>query len=152
MAPSISLLTTNISSMPASQPVSITSPVSPRVSASLSPTSTTFHDRFRNRREGGESSLRESRVLHPLDNDNLRLLLLENISQDAVAAFREQGFRVDHYTKAWSEDELVEKIGQYHAIGIRSKTHITERVIRAAPKVYPYVHTQSDRLFTHRYH
>jgi len=34
-----------------------------------------------------------------------------------------------------SEDELVEKIHQYHAIGIRSKTRITERVLSAAPKL-----------------
>jgi D-3-phosphoglycerate dehydrogenase len=34
-----------------------------------------------------------------------------------------------------SEDELVQKIGSYHAIGIRSKTKITERVIKAASKL-----------------
>jgi phosphoglycerate dehydrogenase-like enzyme len=34
-----------------------------------------------------------------------------------------------------NEDDLVQKIGQYHAIGIRSKTKITEKVIKAAPKV-----------------
>ena len=80
-------------------------------------------------------ALRQPRVLHPVDNEHLRLLLLENISQEAVKAFEDQGFQVDHSTKAMSEDELVEKIGQYHAIGIRSKTKITERVINAATKV-----------------
>jgi hypothetical protein len=45
---------------------------------------------------------------------------------------REQGFQVDFHTGAWSEDELVEKIGQYHAIGIRSKTRLTKRVFEAA--------------------
>jgi D-3-phosphoglycerate dehydrogenase len=63
-------------------------------------------------------------------------LILENISQDAVRAFQAQGFHVDHYSKAFSEDELIEKIPQYHAIGIRSKTKITERVIKAASKVF----------------
>ena len=75
------------------------------------------------------------KVLHPIDNDHLKLLILENISQEAVAAFTAQGFHVDHYTKAMSEDELVEKIPNYHGIGIRSKTKITERVIKAASKV-----------------
>jgi D-3-phosphoglycerate dehydrogenase / 2-oxoglutarate reductase len=74
-------------------------------------------------------------VLHPTDNEELRLLLVENISQEAVQTFRAQGFHVDHSTKAMSEEELLEKIGSYHAIGIRSKTKMTEKVIRAASKV-----------------
>lgn len=75
------------------------------------------------------------RFLQPVENGGIRLLILENISQQAVAAFRTLGFHVDHYTRALSEDELVEKIPSYHAIGIRSKTKITSRVISAAPKV-----------------
>lgn len=65
----------------------------------------------------------------------LKLLLLENISQEAVDAFKKNGFQVDHFKKAWSEDELIEKIGDYHAIGIRSKTRITEKVLKYATKV-----------------
>ncbi|KAI0756896.1 hypothetical protein C8Q80DRAFT_63768 [Daedaleopsis nitida] len=80
-------------------------------------------------------SIRQPKVLHPIDNEDLRLLLLENISQDAVKAFRAQGFHVDHSAKAMSEDELVQKIGSYHAIGIRSKTKITERVLKASSKL-----------------
>lgn len=86
----------------------------------------------------GPDLVRQAKVLHPIATDELRLLLLENISQNAVKAFRDQGFQVDHYTKAWSEDELLSKIGSYHAIGIRSKTKITERVIKAASKVCRY--------------
>ena len=80
-------------------------------------------------------SVRQPKVLHPIDNEDLRILLLENISQEAVRALQAQGWHVDHSTKALSEDELVEKISAYHAIGIRSKTKITERVIKAATKV-----------------
>ena len=79
--------------------------------------------------------VRQAKVLHPVATDELKLLLVENVSQNAVKAFRDQGFQVDHFTKAWSEDELVENIGNYHAIGIRSKTRITERVLKAATKV-----------------
>jgi len=79
--------------------------------------------------------VRQHKVLHPIDNGDLRILLLENISQDAVKAFRANGWQVDHHTKSMNEDDLVQKIGQYHAIGIRSKTKITERVIKAASKV-----------------
>lgn len=102
---------------------------------SLSPTTTSgsFHDRFR--ANSTKMSIRQPKVLHPVDNEDLRLLILENISQEAVKAFESQGFRVDHHTKAMSEDELVQVIHQYHAIGIRSKTRITERVLKSAPKV-----------------
>ncbi|KAF8525218.1 hypothetical protein BU17DRAFT_42355 [Hysterangium stoloniferum] len=82
----------------------------------------------------GPDLVRQAKVLHPVSTDEFRLLLLENISQGAVKAFKDQGFQVDHFVKAWNEDELVEKIGTYHAIGIRSKTKITERVIKAASK------------------
>ncbi|KAJ3507862.1 hypothetical protein NLJ89_g6063 [Agrocybe chaxingu] len=106
------------------------------VGASVSPSSSNIHDRFRSaRRRESYSDIRRPKILHPLENENLRLLILENISQDAVAHFRQQGYHVDHSTKAMSEAELVEKIGQYHAIGIRSKTKITERVLKSASKL-----------------
>lgn len=78
--------------------------------------------------------IQAARVLRPLATDEFRLLLLENISQNALETFKAQGYQVDWYPKAWSEDELVEKIGSYHAIGIRSKTKITARVLKAATK------------------
>jgi hypothetical protein len=116
---------------------------SPPYAVSTSPTaSTSFHERYAAHRRDTVSNplggLRAPKVLHPVENEDLRLLLLENISQDAVKAFRSQGFHVDHNTKAMSEDELVEKIGSYHAIGIRSKTKITARVLKAASKVRPF--------------
>ncbi|KAJ3551048.1 hypothetical protein NMY22_g62 [Coprinellus aureogranulatus] len=103
---------------------------------SVSPTvGSPLHDVFARRRGTESATLRAPRVLHPLENEGLRLLILENISQEAVATFRSQGYHVDHYTKAFSEDELIEKIGSYHGIGIRSKTKITQKVIKAASKV-----------------
>ena len=105
------------------------------VAASASPTTSTIHDRMLFRKDSTTFAIRQPKVLHPVDNEDLRLLLLENISQEAVKAFQVQGFTVDHSAKAMSEGELVAKIGQYHAIGIRSKTKITERVIKAATKV-----------------
>lgn len=108
---------------------------SPRNAVSISPsTASPLHDRFRAMRQEA-AHVRRPLVLNPVENEGLRLLVLENISQEAVAALRAQGYQVDHSTKAMSEDELVEKIGSYHGIGIRSKTKITERVIKAAHKL-----------------
>ena len=81
------------------------------------------------------TEVRQSKALHPLDHAELRLLLLENISQDAVKSFKDMGFQVDFHTKAWSEEELLANIGNYHAIGIRSKTKVTKNVLKAASKV-----------------
>lgn len=104
------------------------------VAASISPTATNIHDRYASSLRH-ESNVRQPKVLQPVENEGLRLLILENISQEAVNAFKAQGLQVDHYTKAMSEDELLQKIGSYHGIGIRSKTKITEKVIKAATKV-----------------
>jgi len=105
------------------------------IAVSISPTTPSLHDRFRRRSGSGTMHVRQPKVLHPVDNEDLKLLLLENISPEAVRALQVQGWHVDHFTKAMSEDELAEKIHQYHAIGIRSKTRITERVLKAASKL-----------------
>ncbi|KAI0053320.1 hypothetical protein FA95DRAFT_726639 [Auriscalpium vulgare] len=114
-------------------PISIPSRHVPVAHAvSISPTSSTIHERLAIH---NPSNVRQPKVLHPIENEDLKLLLLENISQGAVKGFKAQGWQVDHFAKAWSEDELVQKIGNYHAIGIRSKTKITARVIKAASKL-----------------
>lgn len=64
-----------------------------------------------------------------------KILLLENINLDAATYLKNQGFEVDHVTKAYSEEELISKLGSYHAIGIRSKTKITQKVIDANPQL-----------------
>ncbi|KAL7416916.1 hypothetical protein BDY24DRAFT_207427 [Mrakia frigida] len=78
---------------------------------------------------------RQPRTLKPLGSGEVKVLLLENIAAGAVEMFKAQGYQVEHYTKAWSEEELLAKIGDFHAIGIRSKTKITEKVIKAATKL-----------------
>ncbi|KAK4687704.1 hypothetical protein P7C73_g2410, partial [Tremellales sp. Uapishka_1] len=65
----------------------------------------------------------------------IKVLLLENINVDAANFLKKAGYEVDHYTKAFSEDELIAKLPSYHAIGIRSKTKITAKVIDAAPQL-----------------
>ncbi|KAL7422708.1 D-3-phosphoglycerate dehydrogenase 2 [Cryptotrichosporon argae] len=65
----------------------------------------------------------------------LKVLLLENINVDAAEALKRAGYEVDHFTKAFSEEELLAKLPGYHAIGIRSKTKITAAVIDACPQL-----------------
>ena len=112
-------------------PIPIPGAGSRQVAVSVSPV---YSPRLSTRADSLPQNIRQPKVLHPVENEDLKLLLLENISQDAVAALQAQGFHVDHHTRAMSEDELVEKISAYHAIGIRSKTKITRRILGAASK------------------
>ena len=112
-------------------PIPIPNAQSRQVAVSVSPV---YGIRIPTRADSLPHNIRQPKVLHPVENEDLKLLFLENISQDAVAILQAQGFHVDHYTRSMSEDELVEKIGSYHAIGIRSKTKITRRILGAASK------------------
>lgn len=62
----------------------------------------------------------------------VRALLLEQIHPDAVEILRSAGFEVDSVDRSLDEDELLERIPGYALIGLRSKTHITARVLAAA--------------------
>jgi D-3-phosphoglycerate dehydrogenase / 2-oxoglutarate reductase len=124
------LLNGSLNKTPNDSPKSLAVSISPTTSSSI-------HTLYRQHSLSisAGSTVRPSKVLHPTSTGELRILLLENISQGAVEYFKSQGFQVDWFPKAWSEGELLEKIGQYHAIGIRSKTKITEKVLKAASKV-----------------
>lgn len=82
---------------------------------------------------GNSSNL--PRQLTPFDTGDIKILLLENVSKGAVEMLKEQGYQVDFHTKAWTEEELIEKIADYHVVGIRSKTKLTANVFRKAQKV-----------------
>lgn len=68
--------------------------------------------------------------------EKIRILLLENISETAVKRFTNNGYtNVERLSKALPEDELTKKIKDVHILGIRSKTQITEAVLKAAEKL-----------------
>ncbi|HEY2721129.1 MAG TPA: NAD(P)-dependent oxidoreductase, partial [Chitinophagaceae bacterium] len=68
--------------------------------------------------------------------EKVRILFLENISDAAVKNFSRHGYvRVDKISKALNEEELIKEIKDVHILGIRSKTHITEKVLEAAAKL-----------------
>jgi D-3-phosphoglycerate dehydrogenase len=61
--------------------------------------------------------------------NKIRVLLLENVHSSAHALVEDQGFQLETCKGALSEDELVERIGEVHLLGIRSKTQLTPRVL-----------------------
>ncbi len=62
-----------------------------------------------------------------------KVLLLENIHPVAVENLERSGFEVDLRSASMSEDELIEALPGVSLIGIRSNTHVTARVLDAAP-------------------
>jgi D-3-phosphoglycerate dehydrogenase / 2-oxoglutarate reductase len=65
----------------------------------------------------------------------IHVLLLENIHPDAVARLSKDGHHVETAPRALTEDELVAAVGDVHLLGIRSGTHVTARVLDAAPNL-----------------
>ncbi|KAL8280228.1 hypothetical protein RQP46_007342 [Phenoliferia psychrophenolica] len=72
----------------------------------------------------------------PLDETKkIKILLLENVSQIAVEMLKNEGYLVDEKKGSLAEDELIKtlKEGGYQALGIRSKTKVTARVVAEVP-------------------
>jgi D-3-phosphoglycerate dehydrogenase len=68
--------------------------------------------------------------------EKINILLLENISDAAVAEFKEAGYAsVRKLTGALSEEDLIREVKDVHLLGIRSKSHITKPVLEAAKKL-----------------
>ena len=67
--------------------------------------------------------------------NRINVLLLEGVHPQAVQLFEAEGYNVEYLKTSLSEDELCEKIVNVNIIGIRSKTHITKRVIKSAKRL-----------------
>ena len=67
---------------------------------------------------------------------DIRVLLLEGVSQTAVETFRAAGYtQIDFHDKSLPEDELKRRIAEAHIIGIRSRTHLTGDVLSQARRL-----------------
>ena len=65
--------------------------------------------------------------------EQIRILLLEGIHENAVADLAADGFvDIDTRAGALSEDQLVAAVHGVHLLGIRSRTRVTRRVLDAA--------------------
>ncbi|THA10682.1 phosphoglycerate dehydrogenase [Rodentibacter pneumotropicus] len=71
-----------------------------------------------------------------LDKSKIKFVLLEGVHQSALDTLHSAGYtNVDYYKKALDGDELKAAIKDAHFIGLRSRTHLTEEMIDAAPKL-----------------
>lgn len=122
------------------------------VSLSISP-STTFHSPTSS--FGGALARTHTipKKLKPFDTQDIKILLLENVNQSGKDILSAQGYQVESIKSSLPEDELIKKIRYFnqshelvdkpeqklikhysdiHVIGIRSKTKLSEKVLREA--------------------
>jgi D-3-phosphoglycerate dehydrogenase len=67
--------------------------------------------------------------------NRINVLILENIHPEAYRKFKTEGYKVEVISSALDEDELCEKIKNVSILGIRSKTHVTAKVLEHANKL-----------------
>lgn len=67
--------------------------------------------------------------------NRLNVLLLENVHPVAIQLMKAEGFSVETYSAALTEDELCEKIKNVAVLGIRSKTQVTAKVLEHANRL-----------------
>ena len=68
--------------------------------------------------------------------DKIKILLLENIHDSAVAYFRDHGYtQVQQVATALSGEALIQVLEGVHMVGIRSRTQLTAEVIDSATRL-----------------
>jgi len=67
--------------------------------------------------------------------NRINVLLLENVHPVAVELLKAEGFNVETYHAALTEEELIQKVKNVSVLGIRSKTMITPRVLEHANRL-----------------
>lgn len=68
--------------------------------------------------------------------DKIKILFLENISDAAIKVFKDAGYTdIKKLGGALTEAQLIDEIKNVHLLGIRSKTQVTEKVLKQAAKL-----------------
>ncbi len=68
--------------------------------------------------------------------DKIKILFLENISDAAIKVFKDAGYTdIKKLGGALTEEQLIDEIKNIHLLGIRSKTQVTEKVLKQASKL-----------------
>jgi D-3-phosphoglycerate dehydrogenase / 2-oxoglutarate reductase len=67
--------------------------------------------------------------------NRINVLLLENVHPVAIALLKAEGFNVETYHAALTEEELCERVKNVSVLGIRSKTQVTAKVLENANRL-----------------
>jgi len=78
----------------------------------------------------------DTKKILSLAKEKIKILLLEAPHKNAVQLFNENQYtNVEYHKDSFEEDELIEKIKDAHLLGIRSKTNITDNILKHANKL-----------------
>ena len=65
----------------------------------------------------------------------IKVLLLEKLDKSAKDLFEKEGYDIETHDGSLSEDNLIDKIKKVSILGIRSKTHISKKVIKSSNRL-----------------
>lgn len=86
--------------------------------------------------KSGKSRVSRSKAPQPVSTGKLRILLLEGIHAAADEIFSTcSESEVQRYPTSPSEEQLIEMLPEVHVLGIRSKTQISDRILKKAPQL-----------------
>jgi D-3-phosphoglycerate dehydrogenase len=75
-------------------------------------------------------------MLTSIPKEKLKILLLENIHPAAIQLLKKSGYTdIETHSGSLSEKDLAEKLAKTHILGIRSKTQVSESLLRKADKL-----------------
>ena len=78
----------------------------------------------------------DTKKILSLAKEKIKILLLEAPHKNALQLFSENQYtNVEYHKDSFEEDELIEKIKDAHLLGIRSKTNITDNILKHANKL-----------------
>lgn len=67
--------------------------------------------------------------------NRIKVLLLENVDNEAVKTFEKEGYTVEYQEKSIHENELLKKINNVSLLGIRSRTCVNKNLLLQANKL-----------------
>lgn len=74
--------------------------------------------------------------MNSLNKDKINIVLLEGVHEKAVNSFKKAGYKnVKLLAGALEGEELIDALKDAHLLGIRSRTQLTENVLKNAPKL-----------------
>lgn len=75
-------------------------------------------------------------MLTSIPKEKLKILLLENIHPTAIQLLKQNGYSdIETHSGSLSEKDLAEKLAKTHILGIRSKSQVSEHVLKKAERL-----------------
>jgi len=76
------------------------------------------------------------RASHSYPKNRIKAVLFENIDNLAVQQFEKEGYAVEYYKKSLPKEELIPAVANAQIIGVRSKTVLSEDVLKNSKHVH----------------